>query len=193
MKSNRLVLAAAIVLLSALCAGCAEVIRSWPPALDFSPSPGERRSSNRRAPSMPEPSETEFNSAPPPAPPAPPAPRALGTAPPRSAGGRAAESEESPPKTEEAWHTATEPAKVTLAGDHAAHNRAEQMLNGAAGKLARLDRAKLSGQSATAYDQASGFVTAARRAIQDQDYPAASGLAEKAAALADKLEAPASP
>lgn len=179
-KTNRLLKSIGVFLLSALCAGCADMIRSWPPGFDFTPSsPGH--SSYRPAPSGPPPSEA--------------APKAVSLPPPKvvtpapSAGSKGVAREAPPPPAGgEAQQTKQEQAKVTLAGDNAIQHRAEQVLNGAAEKLARVDRGKLSTQGATVYDQASGFVSAARRAIDQQDYPAASGLADKAAVLASKLE-----
>lgn len=80
---------------------------------------------------------------------------------------------------------------VTLA-DGPSKERAQQLLNDAGAKLAKVDRNTLGADSATTYDQANNFLQAGRRAATEDDYVAASGFAEKASVLAAKL-APASP
>jgi hypothetical protein len=79
---------------------------------------------------------------------------------------------------------------VTLA-DGPSKERAQQLLDQAGAKLAKVDRGALGADSATTYDQANNFLQAGRRAATEDDYVAASGFAEKAAVLAAKL-APAS-
>jgi hypothetical protein len=82
-----------------------------------------------------------------------------------------------------AWGT----TNVTLEDNDADHLRAQSLLNDAAARLAHIDRSKLSGENATAYDQASNLTNAARKAMVQQDYLAASGLARKAATLTAQL------
>jgi hypothetical protein len=61
------------------------------------------------------------------------------------------------------------------------------LLDATGAKLARVDRNRLTTDSATTYDQANGFLQSGRRAATEEDYVAASGFAEKAAVLAAKL------
>ena len=56
-------------------------------------------------------------------------------------------------------------------------------------RLARYDRARLSGSSLAAYDEANGLLNQGKQALADKDYVAASGFAQKASVLADKLQA----
>lgn len=82
------------------------------------------------------------------------------------------------------------PAAVTTVtlGDEAQDRvSAEHLLDDAGARLARIDRAKLRGDEASSYSQASGFVSAARRAIDQHDYLAASSLARKASVISDQL------
>lgn len=78
---------------------------------------------------------------------------------------------------------------VSLAGDGASRDRAVRLLNDASARLARINRSKLSRDSAATYDQANNFLDAGRKAALNQDYVAATGDAEKASVLADKLDA----
>jgi hypothetical protein len=80
-----------------------------------------------------------------------------------------------------------EPTVVTLEDGDADHLHAQSLLNDADARLALIDRSKLSGENATAYDQASNLANAARKAMVQQDYLAASGLARKAALLTAQL------
>jgi hypothetical protein len=75
---------------------------------------------------------------------------------------------------------------VTLA-DGPSKDRALQLLDETGAKLARVDRNRLTTDSATTYYQANGFLQSGRRAATEEDYVAASGFAEKAAVLAAKL------
>ena len=70
--------------------------------------------------------------------------------------------------------------------------RAQHLLDDTGARLAKVDRNTLGADSANTYDQANNFLQAGRKAATENDYVAASGFAEKAAALAAKLE-PASP
>jgi hypothetical protein len=76
---------------------------------------------------------------------------------------------------------------LTLDNEDSSKSRAEELLGAANSKLANVDRSKLSGTQAVTYDQASGFASAAREAMAQQDYVAASGFAQKASLLADKV------
>jgi hypothetical protein len=79
---------------------------------------------------------------------------------------------------------------VTLEDNDANHQRAQSLIEDADAQLAHIDPSKLSGENATAYEQASNLANAARKAMGQQDYLAASGLARKAAVLTTQLTAP---
>jgi hypothetical protein len=81
---------------------------------------------------------------------------------------------------------------ITLDNDQAARQQAQGLLESANSKLGKVDRAKLSRDGAATYEQAIGFADAAQHAIGEHDYVAASGLAEKASLLADKVATAAS-
>ena len=76
---------------------------------------------------------------------------------------------------------------VTLEDNDADHLRAQALVKDAAARLARIDRSKLTADGATAYNQASELANAARQAMAQQDYLAASGLARKATLLTEQL------
>lgn len=76
---------------------------------------------------------------------------------------------------------------VTLVDNDADHVRAQALVDDADARLARIDRSKLTGESATAYNQATNLASAARQAMTQQDYLAASGLARKATLLTEQL------
>jgi hypothetical protein len=76
---------------------------------------------------------------------------------------------------------------VTLEDNDANHLRAQALIDDADARLARIDRSKLTGESATAYNQASDLANAARQAMTQQDYLAASGLARKATLLTEQV------
>ncbi len=81
---------------------------------------------------------------------------------------------------------------ITLDNDQAARQRAQGLLESANSKLGKVNRAKLSRDDAPTYEQAIGFADAAQHAIGEHDYVAATGLAEKASLLADKVATAAS-
>lgn len=76
---------------------------------------------------------------------------------------------------------------VTLGNDDAIKSRAERLLSATDAKLAGVDRSSLNPQNAVTYEQAAGFANAARQAFEEQDYVAASGFAQKASLLAEKV------
>jgi len=78
---------------------------------------------------------------------------------------------------------------ITLDNDQAARQRAQGLLDSANSKLGKIDRSKLSRDDAATYQQAAGFADAAQQAIGEHDYVGATGLAEKASLLADKVAA----
>jgi hypothetical protein len=60
-------------------------------------------------------------------------------------------------------------------------------------RLARYDRNRLSGSTLATYDEANGFLNQSNQALAEKDYVAASGFAQKASVLADKLQATVTP
>lgn len=76
---------------------------------------------------------------------------------------------------------------ITLDNDQAARQQAQGLLDSANSKLGKVDRTKLGRDDAATYAQAMGFADAAQQAIGQHDYVAATGLAEKASLLADKV------
>jgi hypothetical protein len=65
--------------------------------------------------------------------------------------------------------------------------KASQVIADTAARLGTVDHEKLSATDATQYQEANSFMAAARDAMQQQDYPAANGLAQKAAALTERI------
>lgn len=101
----------------------------------------------------------------------------------RNSSRREASSSETVPAPVEASPAPT----VTLADANISRERVLAMLNQASAKLSMVNRAKLDGNNTLTYDQAAGFLKQARKAAEEKDYVAASGLAQKASILADKL------
>ena len=80
-----------------------------------------------------------------------------------------------------------ETTNVTLEDNDADQLRAHALLDGADTRLTHIDRSKLTGENANAYDQAIDLANAARKAMVQHDYLAASGLARKATLLTEQL------
>lgn len=76
---------------------------------------------------------------------------------------------------------------ITLGDDDRDRANAQHMIDDAGARLAQIDRSKLSADDASSYNQASGFVTAARAAMDQRDYLAASSLARKAWTISQQL------
>jgi cytoskeletal protein RodZ len=165
-----------------LLAGCGNVINKWLPALNPSPP--------KQAPSRPR-SETSSESRP---------ERREATPVPthetvkKETATHAEPAAEEPETAVHAQPAAEVPASVsitnatvTLGNGDATKTRAEHLLSDTDLKLAKVDRSKLTGQQATVYEQATGFADAARKALEQRDYLAASSLAAKASLLADKV------
>jgi hypothetical protein len=85
--------------------------------------------------------------------------------------------------------TPAESSTVTMEGKDAGRAEAQTLLDGANSRLALIDRSKLTGDTSAAFQQASGLAHAARKAMDQGDYLAASGLARKASTLADQVAA----
>lgn len=78
---------------------------------------------------------------------------------------------------------------ISMAAPVDTSTNAERAIDVTSQRLARYDRARLAGSSLAAYDEASGLLTQGKQALADKDYVAASGFAQKASVLADRLQA----
>jgi hypothetical protein len=78
---------------------------------------------------------------------------------------------------------------LTLDGEDDSRASAEALLHKVDKRLAVIDRAKLTPSDAATFDAANGFASSAHRALADNDYVVASGLAEKASTLTGRLKA----
>lgn len=120
-----------------------------------------------------------------------PAPQTHATQPvetfPPGFGATTAPAQESPTSLKPGAESPAPTTSVTLGNGDASRKQAEQLLGLIDLKLARIDPTKLDAQDASTYRQASGFAAAARKAIAEQDYVAATGFAQKASLLADKV------
>jgi hypothetical protein len=76
---------------------------------------------------------------------------------------------------------------VTLGDSDGYRSRAQALLDQADANLAQIDRSKLTGDTSTQFEQASGLADAAHKAMEQGDYLAASGLARKASTLAKDM------
>jgi hypothetical protein len=82
----------------------------------------------------------------------------------------------------------TQATYVTLEDNDADHFQAQALVDNADTRLAQIDRSKLTAENAAAYDQASDLAKAARKAMVQHDYLAASGLARKASLVTAQVE-----
>jgi hypothetical protein len=89
--------------------------------------------------------------------------------------------------------TTTSSVSVTLQDNDAGQLQAQSLLNDASARLARIDRSTLNEENAAVYTQASALTGAARTAMDQHDYLAASGLARKSLLLTGQLTTPSSP
>ncbi len=170
---GRVLTTAAVGVLCLTLAGCVGPGGSWHFPQFMTPPPAPAYETHYNAPSPPRPSES----------------RALTG---RNEREKTASRPSAPPPTQPAAPAAPPPEAapqptVTLAGDGDARDRALHLLDDAGARLAKVDRSKLSRDSAATYDQASDFLNAGRKAATDQDYVAATGYAQKASVLANKL------
>jgi hypothetical protein len=65
---------------------------------------------------------------------------------------------------------------------------AEKSLDTTSQRLGRFQRNRLNGSALASYDQANAFLNQGKQALAEKDYVAASGFAQKASVLADKLQ-----
>jgi hypothetical protein len=76
---------------------------------------------------------------------------------------------------------------VTIGSDENDRTEAVRLLNDTDARLARVDRAHLSGDDASNYRQAAEFARSAHSALAQRDYLAASSLAKKASVLTNTI------
>lgn len=81
------------------------------------------------------------------------------------------------------------PAPIVTLENSDAKGDAQNLLERVALKLAHTNTAELPPNAVSSYQQANELLAAARHAMADQDYVAASSLAEKASALVSQLPA----
>lgn len=138
---------------------------------------------------------TLFQPQPPPAPrpeslPPPVAPLTLPTLHPTPIRPRPAHVRKPPPTPAPSPAPSAPPAPaplVTLENGEDPKAHAQRLLDHASASLTHFSRAELPGNTASTYEEASELIDAARHALANQDYPAASSLAEKASALITQL------
>jgi hypothetical protein len=82
------------------------------------------------------------------------------------------------------------PAPVVTLDNSDARAHAQLLLEQTRLKLAHTNQAELPDSALSTYQQANDLIVAAQRAMADQDYLAASSLAEKASALTSQLPLP---
>jgi hypothetical protein len=76
---------------------------------------------------------------------------------------------------------------VTLDDNDADRSRAQALLDDANARLAQINRSKLTLETSAALGQANDLANAARKAMDQHDYLAASSLARKASVLTDQV------
>lgn len=161
-------LAASILLICAGSQGCAQMIRNWPPWLDFTPPPSTYRVTAWRSHY---PRHTRKHV-------------------------RIADHSASWPEASQARTSPIEPAdfppiqvpaELTLSGENRDHARAADLLRSTDLRLAALRKHSLYASHSAAYRRAHALADRAHRALADGDYLAASSLARKASALADGI------
>jgi hypothetical protein len=76
---------------------------------------------------------------------------------------------------------------VTLDDNDADRSRAQALLDDANARLAQINRSKLTLETSAALGQANDLASAARKAMDQHDYLAASSLARKASVLTDQV------
>ena len=157
----RLVIALSLAIAaSTVASGCAYLINHWPHELNFAAAPRQHR------------------------------PHHMVTH--ESSG---ANGEMTPPLSEASPSPPTAPGSpvgpsgqtVTIGSDENDRTDAERLLNDTDARLAKVDRAHLSGEDASNYRRAAEFARSAHSALAQRDYLAASSLAKKAYVLTNTI------
>jgi hypothetical protein len=81
-------------------------------------------------------------------------------------------------------------SNVTLDDNDSDRSQTQTLLADVNARLAKIDRSKLTGDTSVAFEEATDLANAAHKAMDQGDYLAASGLARKAATLANWSAAP---
>jgi hypothetical protein len=89
--------------------------------------------------------------------------------------------------------TAPPGSTLSMASSGDISGSATKMIDSTRQRLARFDRNRLNGSTLATYDEANGFLNQSKQALAEKDYVAASGFAQKASVLADKLQATVTP
>jgi hypothetical protein len=157
---TRLIIALSLAIAASVVAsGCAYLINHWPHELNFASAPRQHRLHHI---------VTHENSG------------ANGETTPVS------EASPSPP-TGQGSPVGPGTQTVTIGSDENDRIEAERLLKDTDARLARVDRAHMSGEEASNYRQAAEFAHSARGALAQHDYLAASSLAKKASALTNSI------
>jgi len=101
--------------------------------------------------------------------------------------------EDNPTDTTETPATAPATSILSMASSRDSSGSATKTIDATRQRLARYDRNRLRGSTLATYDEANGFLNQSRQALAEKDYVAASGFAQKASVLADKLQATVTP
>ncbi len=78
---------------------------------------------------------------------------------------------------------------ISISEPGGTNRAAEKEIAATSQRLASFDRNRLSGPSLATYDAANGLLNQGKQALAEKDYVAASGFAQKASVLAEKLQA----
>jgi hypothetical protein len=147
---------------SVVATGCAYVMNHWPHQLNSAPAPRQYRS--RRTVTHESLGGSDETTTP---------ASEASPSPPTAPGSPASPGEVKP--------------TVTIGSDENDRTEAERLLNYTDARLARVDRAHLSGEDASNYRQAAEFARSAHSALAQRDYLAASSLAKKASVLTNTI------
>jgi hypothetical protein len=93
------------------------------------------------------------------------------------------------PETTQSSPVPPAPATISMASPGGSSDAAEKEIEAAGQRLAHFDRNQLSGPTLATYDQANGLLSQGKQALDEKDYVAASGFAQKASVLTDQLQA----
>lgn len=157
--------------------GCAKALNNWPGTLNFSPSSPPRAAYHSPAP-VRHSEETE------------PQTRSSSARPARSVHRSVRTSAQEPASAHQPSLPPPAPTPaptVTLAGEDSDSVVTRRSLEATTNRIASIRRAGLNSTDAATYDQVNGFLKAGREALERRDYVAASGFAQKASALANRL------
>jgi hypothetical protein len=93
------------------------------------------------------------------------------------------------PDTTENSQAPSDTSTISMAAPGDSSSSAEKVIEATGQRLAHFNRNRLHGSTRATFDQAYGFLNQGKQALAEKDYVAASGFAQKASVLADKLQA----